>query len=258
MKGRKMKWPVFGDRSSQQPQQRFVSTWPQIWSKSVEIFVICSNASAPIIVAPPQASQTTFILFILAIELAIATIFGQAESGESSGFNEYFNVLNNDFELEPECDFCDVLSSPAIDTINATADTRATGFNLHTTGVGLAKFDNLGCDLCAVLSAPATVAVATTAENENKSGANRPHTQTQQYTTAPAIHTAFFDKFFNGRLCPPHPTPAPDPAIVDFNIARAGLREQIVLKNVFDIVYDEYDLNNICEGDFNENFCNTG
>ena len=98
----------------------------------MEIFVNCSNPSAPLIAPPSQAPQTTFMLFILAIGVAIATIFGEVfelESRESGGFNAYFNVLNNDFKLELECDFCDVLSP--IDTINATVDTPAPGFNLQ-------------------------------------------------------------------------------------------------------------------------------
>ena len=44
------------------------------------------------------------------------------------------------------------------------------------------------------------------------------------------------------------------PTIVDLNISRGGLREQLVLKDLSDIVYGEYDLNNVCEGGFNENF----
>ena len=169
-----MKWPLFVDRSSQKINQRFVSTWPQIWSNSVEISANCTIT-------------TQFILFILAIGLAIATIFGQVfelKSGESGDFNEYFNVLNNDFKLDVECDFCDVLSSVTntSNEISTTADTPASGFNFCPTGVGLAKFDNVRYDLCAVLSAPATVALVTTIENEKKSVPNGPHTHTNTTT----------------------------------------------------------------------------
>ena len=48
----------------------------------------------------------------------------------------------------------------------------------------------------------------------------------------------------NGYYPPPNPTPAIDPSIIDFDISSAGLREQLVLKDVFDIFYGE---NSICE-----------
>ena len=53
----------------------------------------------------------------------------------------------------------------------------------------------------------------------------------------------------NGLHCP---TPAPRPTTYNFINSRGGLREQLVLKDVFDTVYGEYDLNNVCEGCFNE------
>ena len=66
-----MKWSVINDRSNQHVHQRFVSTWSQIWPNRVEISVDFPNASATLC-----ASRPIFILFILAIVLAIATIFG--------------------------------------------------------------------------------------------------------------------------------------------------------------------------------------
>ena len=48
----------------------------------------------------------------------------------------------------------------------------------------------------------------------------------------------------NGYYPPPNPTPAAGPSIIDVDILNAGLREKLVLKDVFDIFYDE---NSICE-----------
>ena len=54
-----------------------------------------------------------------------------------------------------------------------------------------------------------------------------------------------------------NPTPAPRPTTLNFINSRAGLREQLVLEDIFGIVYGgEYDCNNVCEYGFNENFCN--
>ena len=46
--------------------------------------------------------------------------------------------------------------------------------------------------------------------------------------------------FYNfGVLSPTPPSPRPHPAIVDFNISHIGLREQLVLKDVFGIFHGE-------------------
>ena len=142
-----MKWSVIVDRSNQHVHQRFVSTWAQICSKSVEISVNRPVASTPpLITLPPR--QPRFILAILAIVLSIATIFGdlfESESRDVGGFNDCFNVLNNDFKLELECDLRDVLPSPIFNTIGATAHISApvidSNYQLGPTGVGLHDFD---------------------------------------------------------------------------------------------------------------------
>ena len=65
-----------------------------------------------------------------------------------------------------------------------------------------------------------------------------------------------------GLCCTPHPTPSAH--IMEFNFidSRSGVRDQLILKDVYDIVYGEYDLdcdlNIFCEGGFNENFYNNG
>ena len=136
----KMKWPLIIDRSSQKTKQRFVSTWPQIWSKSVEIFVDCSSAP---LMTPPRSRQTTFILLIPPIVLAIGTIFGAAfqfKSRDFGGFYDDFNVFDIDFGLDLKSDECDVFNNDFNDcdvssTIN---DTSGAGyiqlFNLYPIG----------------------------------------------------------------------------------------------------------------------------
>ena len=188
-KERKMKWPLI-DRSSQRLTKRFVSTWPHIWSKSVEIFVYCSNASAPLMRPSPPHSrshQGIFISIISAIVLPIGTIFGDI----LVGFKDYFSVLNDDFDFELEYDLRDVLPSHTNNTIGAPGYTPVPRFNLFPTGVGLAEFGDLGCDLCAVISAAGIVPTVTTVIVANKSGINGPHTQThtqtQQHRATPDI-----------------------------------------------------------------------
>ena len=116
------------------PKQRFVSMWSPIWPKSVEISIDCSIASAPSNTPPHprlRPCQTRFILFILLIRLAIATIFERVfdlETCDFGGFNNVFNVLNKENKLELECDLRDVLSSPTSHTIVA-ADTATIPFN---------------------------------------------------------------------------------------------------------------------------------
>ena len=51
-------------------------------------------------------------------------------------------------------------------------------------------------------------------------------------------------------------TPTPRTNVFDIINSRAGLRKQLVLKGLFDIVYGgEHDLKNVCDC-FNEKFCN--
>ena len=67
---------------------------------------------------------------------------------------------------------------------------------------------------------------------------------------------------FNGPLCPPSSTPVPRPTTLNFTNSRIGLREQPVLKDLFDIFYGgngfDYDLNIIVNEINNENFNNNG
>ena len=87
--------------------QRFVSTWPQIWFTSVEIFIDCSKASAPLCASHPR--PPILILLFPAIVLSIATIFGDI----FGGFNNDFNVFVNEFEWE-KSGLSGSLSSPQI------------------------------------------------------------------------------------------------------------------------------------------------
>ena len=239
VKERRMKWLVIKDRSSQQqPKQRLISTWPQIWSKSVEISVNHSNANAPLMrpSAPHSRShQGIFISLISAIVLPIGTIFGDI----LVGFKDYFSVLNDDFDFELEYDLRGVLSSHTNNTTGAPGYTQVPGFNLFPTGVGLAEFGDLGCDLCAVLSARAIVSTATTVTVANKSGSNGPytqtHTQTQQHRATPAIDRD--DKL---------------------SLTGVGLHDFDINVHLFDVVFNqnelEYDLNNMFHIYLNENY----
>ena len=72
------------------------------------------------------------------------------------------------------------------------------------------------------------------------------------------VNCDFYDyDLCNGYYPTPYPTSPPRPTIFNFTNSRAGLREQLVLEDIFGIVYGgEYDCNNVCEYGFNENFCN--
>ena len=64
----------------------------------------------------------------------------------------------------------------------------------------------------------------------------------------------FETDIFNGHYPPSYSTPIDRPTILNFTNSRPRLREQLVLKDLFDVVYDKYDLNRVCSGGFNENF----
>ena len=191
--------------------------------------------------SPSRPPQTIFILCISAIVLAIASIFGRVFgliSCDFTGFNTGFNVLNNEINnefgleksgLSNEYDLFAVLPASTNDTIGVT---HAPGFNLRSTGVGLGEFHDLGYVFELEFK---------NVENEN-------------------VNCDFYDyDLCNGYYPTPYQTPAPGPPIVDFIISRGGLSEQLVFKDVFDIVYSgEYDLNNGCKCGFNENFFHNG
>ena len=130
--------PLIADRSSQQATQRFVSTWPQIWSKSVEISD-CDNACRPS--RPPHP---TLILLFSAIVLAIATIIDVVFELKSRGFGDFnagFNVFNN--EINNECELgkrglsIDEYASLCHHTSDIASPPNDTVFNFGPTGVGL-------------------------------------------------------------------------------------------------------------------------
>ena len=109
------------DRQSIKPtatRQRFVSTWPQIWSNSVEISVECPNASATLIAPPYPTTTILFDLFWIIGIILLGIIFGEClfdneinneKENEKFEFgnlnNEFVNVFGND-----KCDnFCKAL-----------------------------------------------------------------------------------------------------------------------------------------------------
>ena len=67
-----------------------------------------------------------------------------------------------------------------------------------------------------------------------------------------------YGDIFNGYYLRLYPTPIVCQATFNFINSRPRLREQLALKNLFDIVRGKYDLNcdlnNVCEDRFNENF----
>ena len=171
----KMKWPLIMDRSSHKTKQRFVSTWPQIWSKSVEISVNCSApaAIASLFATPPHAHQTIFtLLFTTRIGIRIGvvlTVFGL--------LNNESNVLNNEFELERGA-----LLLNETNTNGATGVAIGTTFILTNSGVGLGlknKFDSVVRGAGPTIATVTAAATTTTNENINN----------EFYAGAPATHT---------------------------------------------------------------------
>ena len=67
-----------------------------------------------------------------------------------------------------------------------------------------------------------------------------------------------YGDIFNGYYSPPYSTTIPRPTTFNFINSRPRLREQLVLKDLFDVVYGEYDWNNVCGGGFNGNFYDNG
>ena len=111
--------------STQETKQRFVSTWAQICSKSVEISVECAPLCAPLCLPrPPPPPRTPrpllFLLLLTLIGIGIGVVLA------AFGFlNDENNFLNNECELE-----CAGALSP--NTINTTIIFCPTGG-----GVGL-------------------------------------------------------------------------------------------------------------------------
>ena len=66
-----------------------------------------------------------------------------------------------------------------------------------------------------------------------------------------------YGDIFNGYYPRLYSTPIPRPAVFNFTNSRKRLREQLVLKKLFYVVYSKYDLdcdlNNVCSHCFNEN-----
>ena len=143
--------PLFADRSCQQTtSKRFVSTWPHIWSKSVEIFFNCHNASAPLCAcSPPRPScppRPILILLFSVIVLAIATIIDavfELESRDFCDFNAGFNVFNN--EINNECELENSGPSWPQTLTHPTAPPNDTLFNFNSIGAGLHEFNDIGC-----------------------------------------------------------------------------------------------------------------
>ena len=199
---RKMKWPLIICRSCllQQERQRFVSTWAQICSKSVEISVIFPNESAPLCAS--RSFRTILFLVFSAIVLAIASIFAallQLRPGDFNGFNDYFNgfewaksgLSDNEYGFD-----CGTLASHTFDTMHTIGATHTQSVNFDQTSVRLVKFNNVEGDSSGALAATTTATILTN-ENDNKkrykSGLIELHiiaeAQAQpQHSTAPVIN----------------------------------------------------------------------
>ena len=133
---------------------RFVSTWAQICTNSVEILFnapLCAYPSRPS--CPPRP-----ILFLLisAIILSIATIIDTGfnvfdlKSRDFGGFNAGFNVFNveidNEFNLENSGLINNEYGSlwPQTQTPHSTAPPNDTVFYFNPTGAGLREFNVYG------------------------------------------------------------------------------------------------------------------
>ena len=128
-------------------KQRFVSTWPQIWSKSVEISIDCENAGAPLIAPPPRSPQTRLILSFPAILLAISAIFElvgcafELESSDFAGFNVQNNKLINECELEKSGLSNNEYDGPHTHTTHTAALVIGSHDKIWPTGVVLRDLD---------------------------------------------------------------------------------------------------------------------
>ena len=166
VKVRKMNWPLITDRSSQEQTIKSEKNPPTAGGEPVVNLNCNSNSNCNSHSHSPRPHRIIYILLRLAIVLSIATMLNAVfdlESCEFDDFNNYFNVLNNDFELEKsglnnnEYDLCDVLPSPVFDTIGGAAHTPPR--------TRLRKFGDLEYDFNVVLSASTTVRIVT---NENE------------------------------------------------------------------------------------------
>ena len=102
MKEERDKWPLIAGRSSQQQKQRFVSTWPQIWPKSVEISVDAQNASTSLTVPPPQSTSAPYpLIFVLFWIMFYVIVNKEYDLSEIS--NESENEFELELDLELEC-----------------------------------------------------------------------------------------------------------------------------------------------------------
>ena len=96
---------------------------------------------------PSRPPRPILFLLISAIVLAIATIIGavfELKSRDFAGFNDYFNVFNNEYELENSDLSNDEYGSLCHHTSDITSPPNNTGFNLCPTGVGLREVHDLG------------------------------------------------------------------------------------------------------------------
>ena len=134
--------PLIADRSNQQETQRFVSTWPHIWSNNVEIFF--NHQNAPLCACP---SRPLLILLFAAIVLAIATIFGAGFGLIPRGFAG-FNVENNSFNNECELEKSGLINkeygSLCHNTNDLTMRPNDTVFYFGPNGAGLCECNLYG------------------------------------------------------------------------------------------------------------------
>ena len=172
----KMKWPLIPDGcgSSQQTiSKRFVSTWPHIWSKSVEIFFNCHNASRPShMYHPSRPRRPILFLLISAIVLAIATIINAVFELKSRDFG-CFNEINSEYELEKS----GLTNDPLWPQTQTQTQAIDTAFDFNSTGAGLREFNDLNNEINNVIECEFGENFN---DNNNDNG--------QQHTTAPAFN----------------------------------------------------------------------
>ena len=166
-KGRRMKWPLFVDRSRQQPtnmnKKNPLTSGGEPLKDSNHPCTIASAALSSPHLHSHRPRPTIFILLVLAIGLLVFDIIPRE--------NVIFDIANNGFDVlyEYECEFyCDALSSHVSNASDTNGAATVTSCNCCPGCVGLGEFNVSGCDLAAVLPATTIATIATTVGIENE------------------------------------------------------------------------------------------
>ena len=228
------KWPMITDRSSQQPKQRFVSTWPQIWSKSVEISVDCQNASTPLIVPPPTPYPPMSIIFVLFWIMFYVIV------NKENNLSEILNESENEFELELDLE-CE-LECKNVNCYFYDCDDLCNGY-CPTPRPPIVDFINIGYGISGIVAFKCIFNIDCN-KNRFVCGENI------------IVNDINNENFYNTECFYPTPhlahAPASTPTTIMFNGIDKGLCENDILKAVFEIglCKNKYDNQIICNDTF--------